>query len=298
MARQSDTLDRLPSGSRIAIIRLRSLGDCILCTPALSLLKASRPDLRIGVVVESRFAGIFEGHPAVDEVINPEVRALRGFAPDVCLNLHGGSRSARLTALSGAGYRGGFDIFKPSMIYNVAIPTAQTVLGVERRVHTVEHMAAAVFYLGVPITEIPRAYVPFAEVKRERPYAVIHPVAALAEKTWPAERFAEVAAQLYLEPVFIGAAGDDLSGFAKWPVLAGAPLREIAGLMRGASLFIGNDSGPAHLAAAFGVPQVVLFGPSDAEIWSPWKTASRVLKAEPISNIPVESVMDAVRGLR
>lgn len=298
MARQTDTLDRLGPGSCVAIIRLRSLGDCVLCTPALALLKAARPDLRIGVVVESRFAQIFEGHPAVDEVIAPEIRALRAFGPDLCVNLHGGSRSARLTALSGARYRAGFHIFKPSLIYNVAIPTAQTVLGIERRVHTAEHMAAAVFYLGVPVGEIPRACVPFTDVKRGQPYAVIHPVAALPEKTWPAERFVDIAGHLNVQPVFIGAAGDDLTAFQQWPVVAGASLREIAGLMRGASLFIGNDSGPAHMAAAFGVPQVVLFGPSDAEIWSPWKTASRVLQAEPIAGISVKSVGEAVEELR
>jgi ADP-heptose:LPS heptosyltransferase len=65
--------------------------------------------------------------------------------------------------------------------------------------------------------------------------------------------------------------------------------------MRDASLFLGNDSGPAHLAAAFGLPLVALFGPSDSEIWSPWRTVGKVLKAEgPISNI---AVADVIRGL-
>ena len=52
-------LDRLPSGSRIAVIRLRSLGDCVLTTPALFLLKRHRPDLKISVIVEPRFAEIW-----------------------------------------------------------------------------------------------------------------------------------------------------------------------------------------------------------------------------------------------
>jgi heptosyltransferase-3 len=45
-------LEHLPEGARAAIVRLRSLGDCVLTTPALALLKSSRPDLRIGVVAE------------------------------------------------------------------------------------------------------------------------------------------------------------------------------------------------------------------------------------------------------
>lgn len=249
------------------------------------------------MVVEDRFAGIFQGHPAVSAVISPEIRALRAFEPELCLNLHGGTRSARLTALSGARLRAGFDIFRPSLIYNVAIPVAQEVLEVERRVHTAEHMAAAFFYLGVPIREVPRAQIPASGSTRQKPYAVIHPVAATREKTWPAECFARLAGQLECEPVIIGAGGDDLSAFVNWAVITGAPLPEIAALMRGASLFIGNDSGPAHMAAAFGVPQVVLFGPSDAEIWSPWRTAARVMKSDPIAAITVEDVLGAVRSL-
>ena len=70
-------LERLPSRSRIAVIRLRSLGDCVLTTPALALLKAHRPDLRVRVVVEPRFAGVFEGNPDIDE-ISPRVGGARG----------------------------------------------------------------------------------------------------------------------------------------------------------------------------------------------------------------------------
>ncbi len=49
--------------------------------------------------------------------------------------------------------------------------------------------------------------------------------------------------------------------------------------MSGASLFVGNDSGPAHMAAAFGVPVVVLFGPSNPVTWAPWRTAAQVMTA-------------------
>jgi ADP-heptose:LPS heptosyltransferase len=98
-----------------------------------------------------------------------------------------------------------------------------------------------------------------------------------------------------LEPVFIGGLGEDLSPFSRWRIVSGAPLREVSQLMRDASLFLGNDSGPAHLAAAFGLPLVALFGPSDSEIWSPWRTVGKVIKADgPIANI---AVADVIRGL-
>jgi ADP-heptose:LPS heptosyltransferase len=313
----SHTIDRLAPGSRVAVIRLRSLGDCVLCTPALQLLRNYRPDLKIGVVVEDRFAAVF------DNPLPPTVRALRDFAPDLCLNLHGGTRSARLTLLSGAKVRAGFDIFTPGWIYNQPIPTAQETLGVSRRVHTAEHAASAMFYLGVPIGEIPRAGVFAPEGRSEFApdgfapdgfapdgfapdgfapdgrYAVIHPMAATPEKTWPAEKFAALARTLDLEPVFIGAAEEDLSPFKQWRTVTGAALPEVARLMRDASLFIGNDSGPAHVAAAFGVPVVVLFGPSDEEVWSPWRTTAVVLKARgPIESISVDEAVRAVGTCR
>ncbi|MBM3776152.1 MAG: glycosyltransferase family 9 protein [Acidobacteria bacterium] len=290
-------LDSLPHGGRIAIIRLRSLGDCVLTTPALRLLKQARPDARIGVVVEERWAAVFEGNPDVSELLAP--RSLRRWAPGLCLNLHGGTRSASLAATSGARLRAGFAHFRPSWIYNARIPRAQQILEVSRKVHTAEHLASAVFFLGVPQSEIPRACL-FAEPQGGAPYAVIHPFGSEPAKTWAAGGFLEMAESLKprLEPVFIGGAGEDLSPFARYRIAQGAPLRKLKSLIAGASLFLGNDSGPAHMAAAFGVPAVVLFGASDPEIWGPWRTPSEVVSGPAgITSIRPEQVMGALERL-
>ncbi len=307
---QTDIVDRLSPGSRVAVIRLRSLGDCVLSTPALHLLKKARPDLEIAVVVEDRFSAVFENNPDIDRIAPPRASALREFAPSLCLNLHGGTRSARLTLLSGARFRAGFDIFRPGWIYNTPIPTAQEILGVTRRVHTAEHAASAMFYLGVPIADVPRARIAPTPGRSacapDAPYVVIHPFAATPEKTWPSVCFMKLAAyieaELKMQPVLIGGPGEDLSPFKRWRTIAGAPLGEVARLLRDAAFFAGNDSGPAHIAAAFGIPQVVFFGPSDAEVWAPWRTPAEVLKAEspidPIHSISVERAVLAVERLR
>jgi heptosyltransferase-3 len=74
---------------------------------------------------------------------------------------------------------------------------------------------------------------------------------------------------------------------------------QIKSLISGASFFVGNDSGPAHMAAAFGVPPVVIFGPSDPVIWGPWGIRGEVLKAEgPIGAVDVSQVTAAVDRLR
>lgn len=295
-------LERLPLGARVAVIRLRSLGDCVLTTPALEILKHARPDLEIGVVVEDRFAPVFRGNPDISRILPPRAAEISKFRPELCLNLHGGTRSLRLALASRARFRAGFAHFWGARLYNVRIPTAQEILGVDRKVHTAEHLASAIFYLGAPMRDIPPARL-FAEpLETERAYAVFHPVASLPEKTWPADGFLQVAEYVHetweLDPVFIAGWGEDLDAFTGYPCAAGAPLEETRSLLAGAALFVGNDSGPAHMAAAFGVPSVVIFGASDSVIWGPWKVMSQTIVADgPIASIKPARVMQAVDAL-
>jgi heptosyltransferase-3 len=295
----SDVLDSIGQGAHVVIVRLRSLGDCVLTTPAIHILKASRPDLKISVVVEERFAGIFEDNPDIAAILPPAIKGVAFRRPELCINFHGGSRSLVLTAASRARFRAGFAHYRASSVYNVRIPTAQEILGVHRTVHTAEHLASAMFYLGADRRPIPRASL-FAERKRvEKPYAVLHPFAATPEKTWDAGRFLQLARYIQdhhrLEPVFVAGPGDDTAAFSRFRVVAGAHLRETKSLLAGASLFVGNDSGPAHMAAAFGVPVVVLFGPSDPVVWAPWQAEAEVLTGEgSIDSITIDQATRAV----
>jgi ADP-heptose:LPS heptosyltransferase len=296
LAATSDLIARLPSGSRIAVIRLRSLGDCVLTTPALALLKAHRPDLEIHVVVEPRFAGVFED--------NPDIATVSEAVPhvDLVLNLHGGTRSMWLTLASGTKYRAGFAHHRYSLIYTHKIPTAQAILGVTRPVHTAEHLASAMFWLGVPPAEIPRAKLIAHTPLGRSQYVVMHPFASAPDKAWPIEHFVSVAARLQaqgLQPMILAGPSDDAAPFAPFQVLKDAPLRDVKNVMSGAAFFIGNDSGPAHIAAAFGVPVVVLFGPSNRVTWAPWRTEARVLtSAGSIAGISIDEVLSAADALR
>ena len=295
----SRVLENLPDRARVAVVRLRSLGDCVLTTPAIEVLKQSRPDLRIAVVVEDRFAPIFEGNDSIEQILLPAIPALRSWRPQLCLNLHGGSRSAALTAASGAQFRAGFAHFRFAQTYNVRIPRAQEILGVDRVVHTAEHLASAMFYLGARTIEIPRARLQAVRRLDGKPYAVFHPIASSPNKTWPADRFLAVAERLEIEPVFIGGPEDDLSAFEAYRTLVGAPLGEIKDLLANATLFLGNDSGPAHMAAAFGLPVVVIFGASNVEVWRPWKTPSEALSSrDGIASVSTEQVWEALGRLR
>src|ERR1700733_440213 len=298
----TNVLDRLPSGARVAIIRLRSLGDCVLTTPALHLLKQARPDLEIAVVVEDRFQAVFARNPDVDQILAPNAGAVSRFRPRLALNFHGGATSVRLMLAAASGLRAGFGHFRFQPMYNVRIPRAQDILNLDRKVHTAEHLASAMFFLGVPQTEIPRARL-FAEPHyRPGPYAVLHPFASETGKTWPRENFLALAKHLndYLgiEPLFVAGANEDLSPFGEHTCFQGAPLEEVKSLAAGAALFIGNDSGPAHIAAAFGRPVVVLFGSSDLDNWRPWRTENVALTSpQGIHSIEVSEVAEAIESL-
>jgi heptosyltransferase III len=277
----STVLERLPQGARVAIVRLRSLGDCVLTTPAIHLLKQHRPDLRIAVVSEPPFIPLFEENPDIDDIIVPSAPLLRRWRPNLALNLHGGTRSLVLTTASLARWRAGFKHYRYSLAYNVRIPRAQEILGEERPVHTAEHVASAMFHLGVPPTEIPRARLFTSRKWRDQGYAVIHPYASADDKRWPVQRFLDVAEflrrVLKLEPIFVGGPGDDPKPFEPWHVEISTDLKKTKSLLASASVFFGNDSGPAHMAAAFGVPVAVLYGPSNPVTWAPWRTESQVL---------------------
>src|ERR1700679_3063761 len=92
----TNVLDRLPSGARGAIIRLRSLGDSVLTPPALTLLHQAHPDLQIAVVVEDRFRAVFAGNPDVDQILAPNASGISRFRPQLALNVQGGATSVRL----------------------------------------------------------------------------------------------------------------------------------------------------------------------------------------------------------
>ena len=299
---KADTgLTDLPQGARVLLIRLRSMGDTVLMTPAIRLLHEWRPDLRLTVLLESPWDEILEGNPAIESLVILkgklrtawQVWSQRYYA---VVNLHGGPTSAILTRVSRAKLTAGYAFFRHGSTYSHHVPKAQEILGKKGPVHTAEHVASCLFWLGVPQTEIPPAEVFTSKKMQERvsdrlrkqglgedeTYAVIHPAAAYESKQWRSKGFAEAGnylEQTYgLRPVYIGGRKDaevmesvELHSGARILRADGWTIREIVALMAGAKIFIGNDSGPAHIAAASGLPVLVIFGSSHSAVWGPWK---------------------------
>src|SRR3990172_6322108 len=149
---EEPALAALPAGARVLIIRLRSMGDTVLMTPALRLMHEWRPDLEVSVLVEPPWDQLLEANPAVHSVMVLRSKSLaawqvwrKRFAAVV--NLHGGPTSALLTRISQARWRAGFAHIRNSSAYNLHVPTAQEILGRDGPVHTAEHIASCLFWL-------------------------------------------------------------------------------------------------------------------------------------------------------
>lgn len=303
----SGFLRDLPQGAEILITRLRSLGDIVLETPGIAALHEWRPDLRIAVLVEQRFAAVLEGNSAISEVIlsrgfKETALALRKRRFAAVYNQHGGPRSAFLTGLSGSARRVGWKGFQFSFCYKICVPDALEFYG-KPVVHTVEHRISQFYATGLPSGPIPRAQIfpqPDAIESVERAlrqkgilagaaYAVMQPGARSAAMRWPASKFAEIARWLQktygiATVVNLGPGDAEIAPEVRREmqdcavICEAIPLRELIALVAGAQMFVGNDSGPAHLAAAAGKPCVVIFGPTNPQQWHPWQVDHRVIR--------------------
>lgn len=141
------------------------------------------------------------------------------------------------------------------------------------------------------------------------PFIAAHIGAGGANKCWPVERFEQWAAKSAAggEPVIflLGPAEVERLGEtriaklqSRWPAMVDPPLPVLAGTLSLASAFVGNDSGPSHLAGALGTPTLALFGPTEASHFAPWGPSVYVISAASMEHIPVQDVLSATRTMR
>jgi ADP-heptose:LPS heptosyltransferase len=289
-----EVFHRFPARARILFVRLRSMGDCLLLTAPVRALKEAFPGFRVSVLVEPRFADCFAGNPDFSEVLL--ARGKRATAARLLLrrrfhaiiNLHGGTTSLFYSFMAW-GRRVGVEHYRGSFLYNGLVPPPDSAA------HTVESTMSIFRWLGVHQDVAPAlrfekhaaAATRIEETLKGRKYAVIHPGSVMATKRWEPARFAEVARNLSqrgLTIVVTAGPGEELyaSEVARQieasVILLGLSIPELAELVRGATLYIGNDSGPMHLAAAVGTPTIAVWGSSDSRRWHPWGVDHRVVQ--------------------
>ncbi|HEV2617115.1 MAG TPA: glycosyltransferase family 9 protein, partial [Candidatus Acidoferrales bacterium] len=240
--------------------------------------------------------------PAVSEIILTKgflatAAELRRHHFPVVYNQHAGPTSALLTAFIGVPQRVCWEHRQFSFAYNVLTPNPGG------RIHTVEHRIEQFYATGLPRCLIPQARVypqPDARaavahqlaahgIAPAEPYAVLHPGAKYFTKRWAIEKFVELARDLRrqhgIEPVFnLGRGDTEIASEVgrqcapEFILLDSLDLRQLIALIAGCRIFVGNDGGPTHIAAALARPVVAIFGSSSSVHWRPWQTEYRLVQ--------------------
>ena len=308
------------SVERVLVVKLRSIGDTVLATPSLIALRRFLPNAQIDILLEDWVAPVLDGLDEIDNVISIRkgtaerlrvARDLRRQKYDVAFNLHGGTTATFLTRVSGARHRIGLENYQYSFLYNHLLSSPVDFWG-RTDLHSAEQQLALLGAVGVPVHDPPRTQLAvtqealtsvekrLAETRSyedpEKPLALLHPSTAFYTKQWPIENFSQTAeylAGIGFSVVAIASKTEntvlhELIARASVPITVfdDLSLPEITALASKASVFVGNDSGIAHIAAAVGTPSVVIFGSSNRVHWRPWTDAPNEIVFTPFDCQP------------
>src|SRR5713226_2266679 len=313
-ARRVAKLTRPGALRRILVRGTNWIGDAVLTTPALAALRAGFPQAKIAVLVKPAIAELLAGHPAVDEIVlyrdpGPHTglggklslaRQLSRGRYDLAVLFQNAFEAAALTALAGIPNRYGYATDGRSFLLTHRVPLTPKI----RRKHQVEYYLELLRPLGIPV-------VPTAPMLRTTPgedAAVVEQLQAFgvkpdqvviglnpgsvygSAKRWLPERFAQAADRLAADHgacvLIFGGRGEEelghaIAGMMTAPtiVLSGyTTVRQLMALIKRCRLFITNDTGPMHIAAAFGVPLVAIFGPTNPATTSPYGPGHELIR--------------------
>jgi heptosyltransferase III len=284
-----------PSATRhILVVRPGALGDVLLTLPVFEALRRAFPVAHITWAGTGELLRLLPGRSALDDAISFDSAEwvplfLEGEEPGAGLRAWLGKQDLVLCyggmqegALAGNLRR----LTSGAFVYVDARPQAS------RGVHMSEYLQQCLTTVGVGLSGEP-GKLRLTEADRRsarewrsvhgqtRPLAIIHSGSGSAAKNWPAERFVALASWLEEDVacrvVWLQGPADQavaqtvhrLMGSVPSTWLQQASLNLLAGLLESCALYVGNDSGVSHLAAAVGAPSVVIFGATDDRVWAP-----------------------------
>jgi lipopolysaccharide heptosyltransferase II len=286
---------------QILLVRLSSVGDIVLATPVAARLRADNPRARISWLVDSGYGDLVAYNPHIDRVIEYDYigrhngatgvrRLAREIGPvDLMIDLQHKVRTLMLAAALRPAdrrvlvKRRGFGVFRALVGHDAILRSPHQV---ERYLSVLDNgdsekggsqpapllqLAAADLELAADLLGKPDGSMPIIG---------LIPGARHETKRWPAINLARLADRCIEKGMLVALLGgerdepfsravsDSMSGR---PILvrAGGSLGQLAGLLSLCSAVVSPDSGPAHMAAALGVPLVTLFGPTSPERWAP-----------------------------
>jgi heptosyltransferase-2 len=319
--------------SLLVVRQHNQMGDMVCALPALHALRLAYPGARLTFVTAPICRELLQGHPDIDRLLVFDKRdmwsprrlvsfwqTLRTPRPDLAVvmtTVSFSTTSALLAWASRARLRAGgsslpFGSHLSRAIYHLELPAGTP------GVHEVEHNLEPLEALGIAVPRLPPHLVPMPaaaqharsflerEVPGGGPLVVAHVGAGKLPNIWPAQHFAAVLQALQQErgarivlsegprdAAFVADVAARLGGAARWQ----APLGDTVGLLSLTDLVLSNDTGMAHVAAATGVPTVVIFGPTDPLRWAPPGAHVHVMRSHTgfVADVTPENVLRAAR---
>lgn len=299
---------------RILIRSTNWIGDIVMISPALSALRRRYPEARIEIVAIPRVAPCLEANPAIDEVLRFDrrgadrgvrgllrlARRLRGRRYDMAVLFQKAAGAALAARLAGIPIRIGLDTDRRGWLLTHPVPFTEA-LARRHHLEIFSEIARAAgcdtvaqepwFPLLPNDLEWADRFLAARGAGRFPLLLALHGGASKAPRAWHAERFAEVAARMAAGHdagvVLLGGDGDrgamsvvaSRLGDRAMDACGESTIGQMAALISRCAAFLGNDSGPMHVAGALGVPVVAVFGPGDPGRTAAWPAAPPTMGA-------------------
>ena len=301
---------------RILVVKLDHLGDVLLATPVFSNLRSAYPHAQIHALVGNIGALVLHDHPDVNKIIRYDARffcrserpmqlrdasqlfrSLRLKKYDLLIELRGDWLTVSFALLKGASYRLDLATLQTKNKLGIfAFTNSHEVdrnLDVLRSAYIPTPFKEPTFRTSLADQRWTDEFLSNANVDEDRPLIAIHPGSPIKLKRWRAERFAAVADWLIAHKdaqiLFVGVKSE-VSVVASvqkhmhresTSVAGKTNLSQLAEILGRCDLFIGNDSGPMHLAAAVGTQTIGLYGPGNPARFGPAGAHSYTIRRMP-----------------
>ncbi len=297
----------------ICIFQTSFIGDSVLTTPLIQKTAKLFPKAKIIVVTRPQTKEIFANLKEVSKIIMDNkkgwgkifgvfktAKQIRESHVDVILSPHRSFRSALIAKLSGVKIRIGFSNSEGWFMYTKTVPFSWMIHDAERNLYLLqgivnENFKNAELNMENSAEDAQESVKKMlAEAGLEGKTIVgVHAGSVWPTKCWPAERYAKLITKMEKEldvrAVLLGGKNDLELGEQVCRLSEGHPvnfcgkttLTELMAMMKHFELFITNDSGPMHIATAFGVPTLAIFGPTTKELgFFPYGEGHRVVEVK------------------
>ncbi len=281
---------------RILIIRGGAIGDFILTLPAIRLMREAFPGTRLEILGYRHIAALAEGRFYADSVRSIEYGPLSAFFnpradldPGLVEYFRGFQQVVSYIFDPDALFAGNLRRAGVKNLISASPKISDTTHAAQQLARPLEQLA---LWLESPAAEIFPSPEDFAAADAllaglPRPLVALHPGSGSETKNWPLENWLALRDGLLTRAghlLIIGGESDTarLAGFPPSPRetrLENLPLPVLGAALARCALFLGHDTGISHLAAAAGVPCLLLFGPTDSDIWAPANPQVRVVRA-------------------